>query len=182
MSLTLECKCCRKCLIVETSRHMREEEEVDISNARHNQRNKMAFVRGNHVRTNTHCKHTQELCKRYWMPTVCRWNCTLTHKIQCSCVRFIFPRPTETCQILTNDKATNLAKVVLCCVLQWFFVWTLLPRLLGSGMLCIPFDMNFFLKHHEFSRRLRFRGDLSNICFREDFRFFSIFSLNFKRP
>ena len=44
-----------------------------------------------------------------------------------------------------------------------------------------PFDMNFFFKHHEFSRRLRFRGDLSNICFEEDFRFFFIFSLNFKR-
>jgi hypothetical protein len=36
----------------------------------------------------------------------------------------------------------------------------------------IPFEMNFFLKHHEFLRRLRFRGDISNICFREDFRFF----------
>ena len=45
-----------------------------------------------------------------------------------------------------------------------------------------PFDMNFFLKHHEFSRRLRFRVDPGNICFREDFRFFFIFSLNFKRP
>ena len=95
-------------MVVEATRYVGEEEEVDVSHCGDDEGDQMFLRIGNQVSGNAHGEDTEEFSKSHAEPSVLGRNGRLAGVVQRIRVRVVFESPEEACQILANDEAGYL--------------------------------------------------------------------------